>query len=60
MTGVVRIETRMPTGPERDDMDVPPDDGVPILLVWRDGAEVPEMLAGDRWTVPGPSWPDAH
>ncbi|MEU7978353.1 winged helix-turn-helix domain-containing protein [Micromonospora sp. NPDC049081] len=57
MTGVVRIETRMPLAPEREDMDIPPSDGVPILLVWRDGQDQPEKLPGDRWTIPGPAWP---
>lgn len=57
MTGVVRVETRMPTAPERDTMAEPPEDGVPVLVVWRDGAVEPHLLAGDRWSIPGPAWP---
>ncbi len=57
MTDVIRVETRMPTAPEREAMHLPPADGVPILLVWRDGQDQPDMLPGDRWTIPGPAWP---
>ncbi|MET8278386.1 hypothetical protein [Micromonospora sp. NPDC005174] len=59
LTGVVRVETRMPTAPEREQLDdVLPDgmgDGVPVFVVWRSGVDLPELLPGDRWMLPGPA-----
>ncbi|MEV5819395.1 winged helix-turn-helix domain-containing protein [Micromonospora haikouensis] len=54
MTGVVRIETRMPTAPEREAMPDGPDDGVPVWVVWRAGNARPTLLPGDRWIISGP------
>ncbi|MGS2615162.1 winged helix-turn-helix domain-containing protein [Micromonospora sp. LZ34] len=48
-TGVTRLETRMPTAPERDLMDGPIEEGIPVWVVWRDGQAEPELLPGDRW-----------
>jgi DNA-binding GntR family transcriptional regulator len=59
LTGVVRVETRMPTAPERERLDdVLPDgmsEGVPVFVVWRSGVDAPELLPGDRWMLPGPA-----
>ncbi|MFF0822509.1 winged helix-turn-helix domain-containing protein [Micromonospora haikouensis] len=55
MTGVVRIETRMPTAPEREAMADGPHDGIPVLVVWRTGDTQPTLLPGDRWMIPGPA-----
>ncbi|MFI1194177.1 winged helix-turn-helix domain-containing protein [Micromonospora sp. NPDC020750] len=55
MTGVVWVETRMPTAPERESMPDSPDEGVPVLVVWRAGVDKPVLLPGDRWVIPGPA-----
>lgn len=60
LTGVVRVETRMPTGPERDALDVHVDEGVPVFAVYRQGAAGPVLLPGDRWYLPGPSTVDGR
>ncbi|MEV0214402.1 winged helix-turn-helix domain-containing protein [Micromonospora sp. NPDC050695] len=57
LTGVVKIEVRMPTAPERARLGaVLPDgfdEGVPVWVVWKLGAVKPELLPGDRWMLPG-------
>ncbi len=59
LAGVVRVETRMPTAPERVRLDDElPDgfgEGVPVFVVFRAGVDVPELLPGDRWVLPGPA-----
>lgn len=68
LTGVVRVETRMPTEPERErlDDDLPDGlhDGVPVFVVYRTDPNhpeepelwpPPELLPGDRWMLPGPA-----
>lgn len=55
LTGVVRVETRMPTAPERDAMPEPLDEGVPVWVVWYEGEDAPRLLPGDRWEIPGPA-----
>lgn len=56
MTGVVRVEVRMPTGPEREAMPGRVDEGVPVFVIWRAGVNEPELRAGDRWELPGPAY----
>lgn len=56
MAGVVRVEIRMPTEPEREAMPAHVDEGVPVFVVWRSEAEGPELLPGDRWELPGPAY----
>lgn len=58
LTGVVRVECRMPTAPERDRMPAHVDEGVPVFAVWRAGEPEPELLPGDRWYLPGPAADD--
>ncbi|MER7331808.1 MULTISPECIES: winged helix-turn-helix domain-containing protein [unclassified Micromonospora] len=53
--GVTRVEVRMPTAPERESMDVRIEEGVPVWVVWRDRAQEPVLLPGDRWYWPGPA-----
>lgn len=53
MAGVVRVETRMPTEPERRALPERVDEGVPVFEVWRAGAGTPELLPGDRWYLSG-------
>ncbi len=59
LTDVVRVETRMPTAPERerlnDDLPDGLDEGVAVFVVWRSDAAEPELLPGDRWMLPGPA-----
>lgn len=59
LTGVVRVETRMPTAPERqrldDDLPGGMSEGVPVFVVYRRGVEFPDLLPGDRWMLPGPA-----
>ncbi len=59
LTNVVRVEVRMPTAPERErlDEDLPGglNEGVPVFVVFRAGVDVPELLPGDRWLLPGPA-----
>ncbi|MCG5464328.1 winged helix-turn-helix domain-containing protein [Micromonospora sp. MED01] len=59
LAGVVRVETRMPTAPERQrlDDDVPGgfDAGIPVFVVYRVDAAAPELLPGDRWLLAGPA-----
>ncbi|MEV5211237.1 winged helix-turn-helix domain-containing protein [Micromonospora sp. NPDC053740] len=59
LAGVVRVETRMPTAPERQRLDdVLPgglNEGVPVFVVFRAGVDTPELLPGDRWLLPGPA-----
>ncbi len=58
LAGVARVETRMPTAPERERLndDLPDgfDEGVPVWVVWKSGVSTPESLPGDRWMLPGP------
>lgn len=55
MTGVARVDTRMPSPDERDDLAERTEVGVPVWVVtYADGRVV--LLPGDRWTVPGPGW----
>ncbi len=57
LTGVVQVETRMPTAPEREqlDEDLPDgfDEGIPVWVVWKLGGVKPVLLPGDRWMLPG-------
>lgn len=68
LTNAVRVETRMPTAPERERLDdnLPGglNEGVPVFVVYRmdperpDEPELwppPELLPGDRWMMPGPA-----
>lgn len=59
LTGVVRVEVRMPTSPERERLDDALadgfDEGVPVWVVTRVGVVEPELLPGDRWMLPGPA-----
>ncbi|MBM0239364.1 GntR family transcriptional regulator [Micromonospora sp. ATA32] len=54
LTDVVRVETRMPTTPEREAAYL--DEGVPVFVIWRSGIDDPELLPGDRWELPGPAY----
>ncbi|MEV1315476.1 winged helix-turn-helix domain-containing protein [Micromonospora arborensis] len=70
LTNVVRVETRVPTAPERQKLDdtLPDglDEGVAVFVVWRlDPAEPeqpaqPELLPGDRWFFPGTAQVEAR
>lgn len=52
MTGVARVDVRMPSPTEREDLHV--EVGVPVWdVVYVDGRREP--LPGDRWYVPGPA-----
>ncbi|QKW15480.1 winged helix-turn-helix domain-containing protein [Verrucosispora sp. NA02020] len=55
LTDVTRVESRMPTAPDRDRMTVHVDYGIPVWVVWRSGREQPDLLPADRWFLPGPA-----
>lgn len=56
LSGAVRVDVRMPSPREREDMRERTELGVPVWVVTYSDGTV-RLFSGDRWTIPGPLWP---